>query len=81
MRSPLLKNAILACTANHLCGIGQLDQASAEHYHSECLRLLIPVLNDPTTALNETTLAAIVILRGYEEMSGRVISSVPPVQN
>ena len=68
--SPLLMNAILAVSAKQLNLTGVEANTHSEHYHSECLGLLIPKLNHPTEALNENTLAAIVILRSYEEMSG-----------
>ncbi|KAH7176388.1 hypothetical protein EDB81DRAFT_632211, partial [Dactylonectria macrodidyma] len=66
---PLLAYSILAFSSRHLeLMIGKADQ-SCEDYHSMALRLLIPILDDPVGALNENLLAAVVLLRLYEEMS------------
>jgi hypothetical protein len=45
------------------------DDVSATYY-SHALRMLIPILDGPVEALDENILAAIVLLRSYEEFSG-----------
>ncbi|KAF2233599.1 hypothetical protein EV356DRAFT_547438, partial [Viridothelium virens] len=69
LHSPLLLQSILAYTSKHLRQVTGRDNDSADYY-SRSLRLLIPVLDDPEGALNENNLAAIVILRSFEEFSG-----------
>ncbi|KAI1017562.1 hypothetical protein LB504_003754 [Fusarium proliferatum] len=45
-----------------------IDDESSEEYHSQALRILIPILDDPMSSLDENLLAAAVLLRLYEEM-------------
>ncbi|KAI1034976.1 hypothetical protein LB503_011594 [Fusarium chuoi] len=45
-----------------------IDDESSEEYHSHALRILIPILDDPMSSLDENLLAAAVLLRLYEEM-------------
>lgn len=47
------------------------DGYVADRYHRECLSLLIPLLDDSSAALDEALYAATVILRLYEEISGK----------
>lgn len=47
------------------------DAYVADRYHRECLALLIPILDDSSAALDEALYAATVILRLYEEISGK----------
>ncbi|KAK0621080.1 hypothetical protein DIS24_g11473 [Lasiodiplodia hormozganensis] len=65
---PVIANAILALASRHLARVTQVEDFRSAEYMSECLRILIPVLDDPLGALDENLLAAIVILRLYEEM-------------
>lgn len=41
-------------------------------YYGSALQILIPILDGPIESLDENVLAAIVLLRLYEEMSGRL---------
>ena len=41
----------------------------AEDFHEQCVRLLIPALNDPEVAGDDTLLAALVLLRLYEHLT------------
>lgn len=45
------------------------DEVSATYY-SKALRILIPILDGPIEELDENILAAIVVLRAFEELSG-----------
>ncbi|OJD29996.1 zn 2cys6 transcription factor [Diplodia corticola] len=65
---PVIANAILALASRHLARVSGVEDFRSAEYMSECLRILIPVLDDPLGALDENLLAAIVILRLYEEM-------------
>ncbi|KAK8183121.1 hypothetical protein IWZ00DRAFT_368909 [Phyllosticta capitalensis] len=71
MSYPVIANAILALTSRVLNGAHGTEDLQSASYMSECLRILIPVLEDPLAALDENLLAAIVILRLYEEMDDR----------
>lgn len=41
------------------------------HYYSECISLLIPTISQVEEHYDENVLTATLILRVYEEMSGR----------
>ena len=64
---PPLLNAILALSARHLSRIGQYDHLISNKYIQECLRGLIPMLDDQSALLDENLLAATIILRHVEE--------------
>jgi hypothetical protein len=49
----------------------EYDETEALQYHNECVQCLIPKLSGPSEELNEDVLAAISILRQYEEMDGK----------
>jgi wobble nucleotide-excising tRNase len=50
-----------------------INDESSEEYHSYALRILIPILDDPMSSLDENLLAAAVLLRLYEEMCGKPV--------
>ena len=71
--SPILLKALCAFTARHLsCTLGY-DPAIGEDFHKQCIRLLIPALSDPEIVTDDTLLAALVLLRLYEHMTGMSI--------
>jgi hypothetical protein len=43
-----------------------------ERYYNCALRILIPILGDSEASINENLLAAVVLLRLYEEMTGEL---------
>ncbi|KAG4278257.1 hypothetical protein FPRO04_13950 [Fusarium proliferatum] len=65
---PLLAYSILAFSSRHQVMVTGVDDESSEEYHSYALRILIPILDDPMSSLDENLLAAAVLLRLYEEM-------------
>ncbi|KLO94706.1 ARCA protein [Fusarium fujikuroi] len=65
---PLLAYSILAFSSRHQVMVTGIDDESSEEYHSQALRILIPILDDPMSSLDENLLAAAVLLRLYEEM-------------
>ncbi|RDL31905.1 uncharacterized protein BP5553_09307 [Venustampulla echinocandica] len=64
-----LLNAILAVSAKHMSLNGEFDRYASDKYQRKCLQKLIPALNDHTFLLDETLLAATVILRLLDEMT------------
>ncbi|KIN05899.1 hypothetical protein OIDMADRAFT_113285 [Oidiodendron maius Zn] len=64
----ILLNAIFALSARHLNRIGNYDSFASNRYHQECLKVLIPMLNDTATVLDESIFAATIILRVLEEI-------------
>ncbi|KKA18280.1 hypothetical protein T310_7771 [Rasamsonia emersonii CBS 393.64] len=68
LRQPVLRLAILAFSSRHVSRFSGYDETEALQYHTQCLQLLIPVLSAPDTEVSEDVLAAIAILRQYEEM-------------
>jgi hypothetical protein len=65
-----LLNALMALSARHASQTIDLSLPAyiADQYQSECLRTLIPALDDSNAVLDETLLATIVILRLLEEL-------------
>lgn len=75
---PVLRYAIFAVSSRHLCLLrGKKDDESHKHV-SKCLRILIAALEDPLGHLDENLLAAVILLRTHEEMSGEF--AVPPAR-
>lgn len=72
----MLLNALLAFSARHLSQISEYDPAIADHYHQECARLMIPMLDQAELVADETLFAAAVILRAFEETHGTHKSSI-----
>lgn len=48
----------------------RFDSAAADHYHHECVSLMIPMLDEKDLVADETLFAAAVILRAFEETNG-----------
>lgn len=67
---PLLAYSILAFSSRHLMVIAGTEDIVSATYYGQALRILIPILSGPVDALDENILAAIVLLRSYEEFSG-----------
>lgn len=65
---PLLLNAIYALSARHLSRVGDYDPLVSNRYHQECLKYVIPVLDDSSAILDENLLASTIILRHLEEI-------------
>lgn len=65
---PTLLNAIFALSARHLSRVGKYDPLVSNKYHQECLKHLIPMLDDTTAILDENLLASTIILRHLEEI-------------
>lgn len=70
LHQPVLRLAILAFSSRHVSRFSGYDETEALQYHTQCLQLLIPVLSAPDNEVSEDVLAAIAILRQYEEMDG-----------
>lgn len=64
---PLLLYAVLAFSAQVLNPESESDNSEASTYYSKSLSLLIPILSDPSQTYDENVLAAVVLLRMYEE--------------
>lgn len=67
---PVLLNSLMAFSARHLSRISSFDSAVADHYHHECVSLIIPMLDQKDLVADETLFAAAVILRAFEETNG-----------
>lgn len=65
---PTLLNAVFAASARHLSRISDYDPLVSNRYHQECLKHLIPMLDDTASILDENLLASTVILRYLEEI-------------
>ncbi|RLL97680.1 hypothetical protein CFD26_107265 [Aspergillus turcosus] len=68
-RSPILCRAVSALAARHLSCTGNYDSSVADDYHKQCIELLIPALNEPNAAADDKLLAALVLLRLYEQVN------------
>jgi hypothetical protein len=67
--SPLLLQSIYAWGSLHFSMLRDIDDSVSYAYYNKALAILIPLLNNPDSALSDELLAAIVILRSYEEFS------------
>lgn len=67
---PVLLNALMAFSARHLSRISGVDPTIADHYHQECVSLMIPMLDQEELVADETLFAAAAILRAFEETNG-----------
>lgn len=67
---PVLLNALMAYAGRHLSRVSDFDSAVADHYHHECVSLMIPMLDEKDLVADETLFAAAVILRAFEETNG-----------
>jgi hypothetical protein len=65
---PVLLNAIFALSARHLSVVGNYDSYASNRYHQECLKYLIPMLDNTATVTDESLFAASIILRVLEEI-------------
>jgi hypothetical protein len=65
---PILLNAIFALAARHLSHVGNYDSYASARYHQECLKYLIPMLDNTATVSDESLFAASIILRVLEEI-------------
>jgi hypothetical protein len=63
---PVLCHAVLSFAARH-----RKEEVTAEAAYQRCIALLIDRLNEDAASHDETLLCAIVILRFYEQLSGR----------
>lgn len=70
LQCPILFYAILSVAALHLSRTSNYSLSLAEQYYEESVRLLISLLNDAGNAMDDTLLAATVILRVFEQMNG-----------
>lgn len=74
---PTLLNAILALSARHLSQVRGFDPLISDRYHQECLKYLIPVLDDSEAVLDENLLASTIILRHLEEIEVPLTGTSP----
>ena len=66
--SLLLMTAILAVSALYLSRVSDLDTYEAVRYHDRCLRLMVPMLDDPDRIKDDNLLMTTVILHLYEDI-------------
>ena len=77
---PTLLNAIFALSARHLSRLGEYDPIISNKYQQECLKHLIPMLDDSAAILDENLLASTVILRHIEEIEVPLTGQSPADQ-
>ncbi|KAJ5609967.1 hypothetical protein N7510_006686, partial [Penicillium lagena] len=74
---PVLLNSLMAFSARHLSRTSSFDSAVADHYHHECVSLIIPMLDQKDLVADETLFAAAVILRAFEETNESKMGDEP----
>lgn len=72
---PVLRYAIFAFSSRHLNRGLRTDETEALHYHSKCLQILIAALDSLEEEGSDDILAAVAILRQFEEMDGELSGS------
>jgi len=78
---PTLLNAIFSLSARHLSRVGKYDPLVSNRYQQECLKHLIPMLDDTTAILDENLLASTIILRHLEEIEVPLSGQSPSDQS
>ena len=68
---PVIKNAIFAVSSRQMSLLAGSEDEESHQYVSECLPILIKALEDPMGHFDENLLAAVILLRTHEEMSGQ----------
>ena len=68
---PVIKNAIFAVASRQMSLLADREDEDSHQYVSECLPILIKALEDPMGHFDENLLAAVILLRTHEEMSGQ----------
>jgi hypothetical protein len=71
MKNPILLYAIFAHSAQHLSRTCNYDESDAFRYYSQSVSLLVPTLSELEENGDENLLAAIVLLRFYEERDSK----------
>jgi hypothetical protein len=69
---PLLAYSIIAVASRQLSLVSSIGNTDPAAYYSQALNLLISRLNSPVGDSDENILAALVLLRTYEEITGRL---------
>ncbi|KAJ5619300.1 arca-like protein [Penicillium lagena] len=72
-----LLSAVFALSARHLSRISNFDPTVADRHYDDCLRTLIPALNDGPSVFDETLLIIVVILRLLEEIDVPIMGADP----
>lgn len=72
-----LLSAVFALSARHLSRISDFDPTVADRHYDDCLRTLIPALNDGLSVFDETLLIIVVILRLLEEIDVPIVGADP----
>jgi hypothetical protein len=70
MYFPVLRYAVFAFSSRHVNRDKSDTSTEALEYYDHCLSLLIEAVGESNGPIDEETLAAIAILRQYEEMDG-----------
>ena len=73
----ILLSAVFALSARHLSRISNFDPTVADRHYDDCLRTLIPALNDGPSVFDETLLIIVVILRLLEEIDAPIMGADP----
>ena len=68
--SQTLEEAIYAISSRHLSCLGMFDPVQADRYSEKCVESMIDLLSDASAAMDDSLLAATVILRVTEELQG-----------
>lgn len=76
MYFPVLRYAVFAFSSQYVNRDKSNTSTEALEYYDQCLRLLIETVGESNGHIDEETLAAIAILRQYEEMDGKSHSAV-----
>jgi hypothetical protein len=71
MYFPVLRYAVFAFSSRHLSRDKSDTSTESLEYYDHCLSLLIDTVGQSNGPIDEETLAAIAILRQYEEMDGK----------
>ena len=66
-----LRLAMLAASTKHMSLLSPSDEDDGRHYYDECISQMIPAISQVEESGDENVLVATILLRMYEEFSGR----------
>ncbi|KAK9798029.1 putative Transcription factor domain-containing protein [Seiridium cardinale] len=72
LQQPLLAYSLKAVASRQLSLVSSIGDIDPAAYYSQALTILISKLSGPVEGLDENILAALVLLRTYEEITGRL---------
>ena len=79
MTSPMLLHGMFAHSAQHLCRLDGSYRAEAFEHQANCVKLMITQSAENDGVKDEALLVTSLLLRGFEEFEGKLLSQLLPL--